>query len=60
MLQKFGMIFSQTKTLDLIVELSLGLAPGRGQGSECITGHIERMQNDNRIISLVPLLALES
>ena len=36
------------------------VAPGQGQGSECITGHIEHMQNGNRIMSLVPLLALES
>ena len=56
---KFAMIFTQTKTFDFMVELSLGLAPGRGQGSECITSHIEHMQNDNRIISLVPLVALE-
>ena len=41
------MIFSQTKTLDFMVELPL-------------TGDIEHMQNGNRIISLVPLLALES
>ena len=52
---KFGMIFTQTKTLDFMV-----VASGRGQGSECITDHIEHMQNGNRIISLVPLLALES
>ena len=57
---KFGMIFTQTKTLDFMVELLLGLVPGQGQGSECITGHIEHMQNGSRIISLVPLLALES
>ena len=43
-----------------MVELPQGLSPGRGQGSECITDHIEHMQNGNRIISLVPLLALES
>ena len=43
-----------------MVELPLGLAPGWGQGSECITGHIEHMQNGNRIISLGPLLALEN
>ena len=55
----FGMIFTQTKTLDFMVELPLGLAPGWDQGSESITGHIEHMQNGNRIISLVPLLALE-
>ena len=36
------------------------VAPGWAQGSECRTGHIEHMQNGNRIISLVPLLALES
>ena len=38
------------------------LAPGQGQGLECVTGHIEHMQNGSRIISLVhvPLLALES
>ena len=36
------------------------VAPGLGQGSECITGHIEHIQNGNRIISLVQLLALES
>ena len=29
------------------------VAPGQVQGSECITGHIEHMQNGNRIISLV-------
>ena len=52
---KFGMMFTQTKTLDVMVELALG-----GQGSECITGHIGHMQNGNGIISLVPLLALES
>ena len=57
---KFGMIFTQTKTLDFIVELPLGLAPGWGQWSECITSHIEHMQNGNRIISLVLLLALSS
>ena len=57
---KFGMIITQTKTLDLMVELPLGLAPLQGQGSECITGHIKHMQNGNRIICLVPLLALES
>ena len=56
---KFVMIFTQTKTLDFMVELPLRLAPGRGQGSECITGHMEHMQNGNRIGSLVPLLALE-
>ena len=38
-----------------MAELPLG-----GQGSECITGHIEHMQTGNRVISLVPLLALES
>ena len=52
---KFGMIFTQTKTLD-----HGRVAPGWDQGSECITGHIEHMHNGNRIISLVPLLALES
>ena len=52
---KFGMIFTQTKTLDFMV-----VAPGRGQVSECITCHIEHTQNGNGIISLVPLLALES
>ena len=57
---KFGMIFTQTQTLGFMVELPLGLALGRGQGSECITGHYEHMQNANRIISLVSLLALES
>ena len=31
---KFGMIFTQTKTLNFMVELALGLAPGHGQGSE--------------------------
>ena len=31
---KFGMIFTQTKTIDFMVELPLGLAPGRDQGSE--------------------------
>ena len=36
-----GMIFTQTKTLDFMVELPLGLVPGIGQGSECIIGHIE-------------------
>ena len=41
---KFGMIFTKTKTLDFMVELPLGLAPGQGQGSECISGHIEHMQ----------------
>ena len=56
---KFG-IFTHTKTIEFIVELPLGLAPWWGQGLECITGHIEHMQNGNRIISLVPLLALES
>ena len=34
---KFGMIFTQTKTLDFMVELHLGLAPGWGLVSECIT-----------------------
>ena len=28
---KFGMIFTQTKTLDFILELPLGLAPGQDQ-----------------------------
>ena len=32
---KSGMIFTQTKTLDFVVELPLGLSPGQGQGSEC-------------------------
>ena len=36
------------------------VAHGWGQGSECITGHTEHMQNGNRIISLGSLLALES
>ena len=31
---KFGMIFTQTKVLDFVVELPLGLYPRRGQGSE--------------------------
>ena len=31
---KFGMIFTQTKTLDFMVDLPLGLAPARGQGLE--------------------------
>ena len=57
---KFGMIFTQTKTLDFMVELLLGHAPGWGQESECITAHIEHMQNGNSIISLVPLFPLES
>ena len=57
---KIGMILTQTKTLDFMVELPLGFAAGQGQGSECITGPIEHMQNGNWIISLVPLLALES
>ena len=52
---KSGMIFTQTKTLDIMV-----VAPGWGHGSECITGHIEHTQNGNRIINLVPLLAIES
>ena len=56
---KFGVIYTQTKT-DFMVELPLGLATELGQGSECITGHIEYIQNGSRIISLVPLLALES
>ena len=43
---KFGMILTLTKTLDFMVELPLG--------------HIEHMQNGNRIIRLVPLLAIES
>ena len=55
----FSMIFTQTKTLDFMVELPPGPEPGQGQGSECITGHIEHMQNGNRIISLVPLLTLK-
>ena len=55
---KFGVMFIQTKTLDFMEDLPPGLAPGWGQGSECITGHIEHMQNGNRIISLLPLLAL--
>ena len=50
---KFGILF----TLDL--KLHGIVATGRVQGSECITGHIEHMQNGNRIISLVSLLALE-
>ena len=29
---KFGMILTQTKTLDFMVELLLGLAPGWGRG----------------------------
>ena len=57
---KFGMIFTQTKTLDFIIVLPLRLAAGWGQGSKCITNHIEHMQNGYRITSLVPLLALES
>ena len=57
---KFCMLYTQTKILDFMVELPLGLAPGQGQGSVCIIGHIEHMQNGNRIVSLVPLLALES
>ena len=57
---KLKLIFTQIKTLDFMVELPLGLALGFGQGSECIISHIEHMQNDNRIISLVPLIALES
>ena len=56
---KFG-IFTQIKTIEFIVELPLGLAPWWGQGSECITSHIEHMQYGNRIISLVPLFTLES
>ena len=52
---KFDMIYTQTKTLDFMVELPLGGANGSG----CITGHIEDMQNGNQIISLVPLLTLE-
>ena len=36
------------------------VAPGWGQGSDCITSHIEHIQNGNRIISLIPLLAQES
>ena len=48
---KFGMIFTKTKTLDFMVWLSRGLAHGQGQGSECIIGHIEQMQNGNRIMS---------
>ena len=31
---KFGMIFTQTKTLDFMVELPLGHAPGWGQGQD--------------------------
>ena len=42
---KIGMIFTKTKTLCFMVELPLG------QGSECITGHIEHMQNGNRVMS---------
>ena len=45
------------------VDIWYGIYPDqdlRPQGSECITGHIEHMQNGNRIISLVQLLALES
>ena len=38
------MIFTQTKTLNFIVELPLRLAPGQGKGLEFITGHIEHMQ----------------
>ena len=53
---KLDMVFTQTKTLNFMVDLPLG----RGQGSDCITGHIEHMQNGNRIINLVPLHALES
>ena len=44
-------IFTLTKTFDLMVESPLGLPPGRGQGSDWITGHIEHMQNGNRIMS---------
>ena len=55
-----SMVITQTKTLGFMLELPLGLSLGRGLGSECITGHIEHIiQNGNRIISLVPLLALE-
>ena len=48
---KFGMIFTQTKTLDFMVELSRGIALGWSQGSECITVHNEYMQNGIRIMS---------
>ena len=48
---KFGMIFTHTKTLDFRVELPLGLAPGWDLRSKCIAGHIEHMQNGNRIMS---------
>ena len=43
----FG-ICTKTKTIDFMVELPLAYC------------HIEHRQNGNRIISLVPLLALES
>ena len=39
---KFGMIFTQT-----VLRLHGRVAPGLGKGSECITGHIENMQNGN-------------
>ena len=45
---------------DQDLRLHGGVAPGWGQGSECVTDHIKHMQNGNRIVSLVPLLALES
>ena len=50
---KFGMIFTQTKTLDFMVKLPLELPAGRDQGSECTKGHIEHKQNGNRIIRRV-------
>lgn len=56
------MILTQTNIFDgndLMVQLLLMLSPGWDQGSECIKGHIEVMQNRNKIKSLVLLLALE-
>ena len=55
---KFGMLFTKTKRFH--GRVVFGLAAGWGQGSECITDHIEHMHNDNKTVSLVPLLALES
>ena len=56
---KFVMIFTD-QGLRLHGIVAPGACPWAGPGSECITGHIEHMQNGNRIISLAPLLALES
>ena len=47
---KISIIVTQIKILDFMADLRLGLAPKWGLESECIKGHIEHMQNGNRIM----------